>query len=185
MQIKPEHIGKNGHLLLKYWESLCTPTSIPSWDDMKISALAPIASRVVVFEITEKSGAQIIFSGNEIDLRLKREVMGNNTKSFGTMDEQLKVMEISRGNLMTPCASISDYFYRGSPNDPVKRGINFVLPLLNTEGLPRLLILTDDWSDETVEESVVEAIENGSKKVGYVSMINDYIFYDVGFGVPQ
>ena len=184
MEVNEQNIGPNGRLLMEYWKSLATGESIPSWDDIKISGIAPIASRVVVFEIFESGGAKIVFSGNEIDLRLKREVMGGNTQTFGTPDEQLKVLNLSRGALLTPCGTISDFLYRSSPVEPIKRGVNLVLPLLNAEGDPRILILTDDWLEDDIEDSVTADIEGEQKKSGYITMIDDLHYIDLGFGLP-
>ena len=186
MTLKYDALGPNAQLLLSYWKSVCDGDKVPMWTDIKIGAIASLASRIVVYDIMGKSGARIRYAGEEIALRMQDEITGGMTENFGNVDEQMRVAEISRGVLMTPCACVSSFYYRGSPVEPIKLGHNFTLPVLNKDGEPRLLLMTDDWI-ETVEEAsgIAETKVDGHKKVGYVTMCDEYAFVDVGFGLPE
>lgn|GEM_PF-4274433 len=186
MTLQYDALGPNAQLLLNYWKSVCKGNQLPSWTDIKIGAIASIASRIVVYDIMGKSGARIRYAGEEIALRMQGEITGGVTTNFGKMDEQIRVAEISRGVIMTPCACVSSFYYRGSPVEPVKLGYNFTMPVLNKDGDPRLLLMTDDWVEIVEDESSIpEAKNDGQKKVGYITMCDEYAFVDVGFGLPE
>lgn len=186
MTLQYDALGTNAQLLLNYWKSVCDGYQLPSWTDIKIGAVASIASRIVVYDIMGKSGARIRYAGDEIALRMQGEITGGDTTNFGKMEEQIRVAEISRGVIMTPCACVSSFYYRGSAAQPVKLGYNFTMPILNKEGDPRLLIMTDDWIETVEDESnISEARVDGHKNVGYITMCDEYAFVDVGFGLPE